>query len=114
MSAMKQYWGCDKSSITLEGSIEDWEKIKSKLEFLSNNAMKWWTKHLIPIIENIIKTKKYFQKHNNINSELVKFWKGMIRLKGKGNLYEPHMINGWIVKFIPNYSGQKLDYMKKF
>ena len=41
MSAMKQYWGCDKSSITLEGSIEDWEKIKSKLEFLSNNAMKW-------------------------------------------------------------------------
>ena len=42
-----------------------------------------------------------------MNSELVNFWKGMIRLKGKGDLYDPHMINGWIVKFIPNYSQQK-------
>ena len=48
MSAMKQYFvysvlmgGCGISSITLEGSLEDWEKIKSKLEFLSNKAMKW-------------------------------------------------------------------------
>ena len=43
MSAMNQYFtyrvlmgGCGISSITLEGSLEDWEKIKSKLEFLSN------------------------------------------------------------------------------
>ena len=114
MSAMKQYFvykvlmgGCGISSITLEGSLEDWEKIKSKLEFLSNKAMKWWTKHLIPIIEKIIKTKKYYQKHNYINSELVNFWKDMIRLKGKGDLYDPHIINGWIIKFIPNYSQQK-------
>ena len=42
MSAMKQYFtykvlmaGCGISSITLEGSLQDWEKIKSKLEFLS-------------------------------------------------------------------------------
>ena len=114
MSAMKQYFtyklllgGCGISSITLEGSLEDWEKIKSKLEFLSTKALKWWTKHLIPIIDNIIKTKKYYGKNNKINQELIEFWKGMIRLKGKGDLYDPHMINGWIIKFIPDYSGQK-------
>jgi hypothetical protein len=114
MSAMKQYFiykvlmgGCGISSITLEGSVEDWEKIKSRLEFLSDKALKWWTKHLIPIIENIIKTKKYYQEKNEINDELNEFWKGMIRLKGKGDLYDPHMINGWIVKFIPDYSEQK-------
>ena len=69
--------------------------------------MRWWTKHLIPIIDNIIKTKKYYQMHNEINDKLIEFWKGMIRLKGKGDLYDPHMINGWIIKFIPNYSEQK-------
>ena len=114
MSAMKQYFtykllmgGCGISSITLEGSLEDWQKIKSKLEFLSTKALKWWTKHLIPIIDNIIKTKEYYNKNNKINQELIKFWKDMIRLKGKGDLYDPHMINGWIIKFIPDYSEQK-------
>ena len=31
----------------------------------------------------------------------------MIRLKGRGDMYDPHMINGWIVKFIPNLDGEK-------
>ena len=30
----------------------------------------------------------------------------MIRLKGKGGMYDPHMINGWIVKFIPKLNGK--------
>ena len=114
MSAMKQYFiyqllmgGCGISSITLEGSLEDWIKIKTKLEYLSNKALRWWTKHLIPIIDNIINTKKYFDENNEINEELIEFWKDMIRLKGKGDLYDPHMINGWIIKFIPDYSESK-------
>ena len=114
MSAMKQYFtyrvlmaGCGISSITLEGSLQDWEKIKSKLEFLSTKALKWWTKHLIPIIDNIIVTKKYYNSKGKLSKELIEFWKGMIRLKGKGDMYDPHMVNGWIVKFIPNLSNEK-------
>jgi len=109
MSAMKHYFtyrvlmaGCGISAINLEGSVQDWEKIKRKLEFLSDKALKWWTKYLIPIIDNIISTKKYYNSHGKLNNDLIEFWKGMIRLKGKGDMYEPHMINGWIVKFIPN------------
>ena len=99
--------GCGISNITLEGSLQDWEKIKSKLEFLSTKALKWWTKHLIPIIDKIILTKKYYSEKNNLNQELIEFWKGMIRLKGEGGMYDPHMINGWIVKFIPNLENEK-------
>ena len=114
MSAMKQYFtyrvlmaGCGISSITLEGSVQDWEKIKSKLEFLSTKALKWWTRHLIPIIDNIILTKKYYKSKKKLNEELINFWKGMIRLKGTGDMYDPHLINGWIVKFIPKLSEEK-------
>ena len=88
MSAMKQYFtykllmgGCGISSITLEGSLEDWQKIKSKLEFLSTKALKWWTKHLIPIIDNIIKTKEYYNKNNKINQNLKEFWKQTFQIK---------------------------------
>ena len=114
MSAMKQYFtyrvlmaGCGISNITLEGSLQDWEKIKSKLEFLSTKGLEWYTQHLIPIINNIIETKKYYNANGKINNDLIEFWKGMIRLKGKGDMYDPHMVNGWIVNFIPNLSNEK-------
>lgn len=55
--------GCGISSITLKGSLEDWEKIKSKLQFLSNKALGCWTKHLIPTIEKIIKTKEIYTEN---------------------------------------------------
>ena len=112
MSAMKNYFkfslifgGCGISSITLEGTLKDWEKIKLKLEFLSKGefGLNWWTKHLIPIIDKIIMTKSYFNRERKINDEIKNFWKDMIRLKGKGDLYDPHIINGWIIKFIPDF-----------
>ena len=114
MSAMKQYFtyrvlmaGCGISNITLEGSIQDWEKIKSKLEFLSTKGLEWYTQHLIPIINNFIETKKYYSAKGKLSDDLIEFWKRMIRLKGKGDMYDPHIINGWIVNFIPNLLNEK-------
>ena len=113
MSAMKNYFefrldmgGCGISSITLEGTIEDWEKIKSKLTFLSAKdfGLSWWTKHLLPIIEKIILTKNYYDKEKKINSDIKNFWKDMIRVKDYRDFYDPYIINGWIIKFIPNLS----------
>ena len=116
MSAMKQYFnyklkmeGCGISSINLEGSMEDWEKIKKKLEFLSTKKLNCWTKKLIPIIDKILETKNYYNYNGQLSEELIDFWKGMIRVKGKGGLYDPHIINGWIVKFIPILSNKKLE-----
>jgi hypothetical protein len=114
MSAMKQYFtykatfiGCGISTVTLEGSMQDWEKIKSKLEFLSTKGLEWYTKHLIPIIDKILESKNYYNYNGQLSEELIEFWKGMIRLKGTGDMYDPHKINGWIVKFIPNLSGNQ-------
>jgi hypothetical protein len=113
MSAMKNYFVykgimgiCGISYITLEGTLEDWEKIKSKLIYLSKFALNWWTKHLIPIIDNIIKTKKYYEKNKKISGELVDFWKNMIKIKDKNGEYEPDIFNGWIIKFIPDLRGE--------
>ena len=95
MSAMKQYFTY---------SMQDWEKIKSKLEFLSTKGLEWYTKHLIPIIDKILESKNYYNYNGQLSEELIEFWKGMVRVKGKGGLYDPLIINGWIVKFIPNLS----------
>ena len=98
--------GCGISSINLEGSLEDWKNIKSKLEYLSTKGLEWWTKNLIPIIDKIILTKKFYAENKVINEELINFWKKMIKVKGEGGVYSPYVINGWIVKFFPNLKGE--------
>ena len=112
MSAMKNYFiykaimcVCGISSITLEGSLEDWEKIKQKFEFFSKEefGLNSWVKYLIPIIDKIIETKIYYNQNKTINNEIRNFWKDMIRVK-RGGCYKPDVIDGWIIKFIPNLS----------
>ena len=60
MSSMKNYFKsevimhvCGISSITLEGSLEDWKKIKSKFQFFLKEEFNLypWIYCLIPIID---------------------------------------------------------------
>ena len=121
MSAMKNYFiykaimgVCGISSIILEGSLEDWEKIKKKFEFFSKEeyGLNSWIKHLIPIIDKIIETKIYYNHNKTINHEIINFWKDMIRVK-RGGCYQPDVIDGWIIKFIPDLSQKELKTYEK-
>ena len=121
MSSMKNYFKyevmlpvCGISSITLEGSLEDWEKIKAKFEFFSKEkfGLNPWIKSLIPIIDKIIETKSYYNQNKAITEEIRNFWKDIIRVK-RGYAYNPDIIDGWIIKFVPNTSGEKPTIYEK-
>ena len=121
MSSMKNYFiykvirkVCGISSITLEGSLEDWEKIKAKFEFFSKEkfGLNPWIKSLIPIIDKIIETKSYYNQNKAITEEIRNFWKDIIRVK-RGYAYNPDIIDGWIIKFVPNTSGEKPTIYEK-
>lgn len=84
--------GCGLPYVTIEGSLEDWQKIVMKLEELRKYKIEWWVDKLIPIINEICETKK-----GNINK---KFWNEMIKIK-KGNDYDPGFVNGWFTNFFP-------------
>lgn len=115
MTGMKHYFeysllmgGCGVSKIELQGSLNDWKKILEKTKSLEKFGLGWWTKEIVPIIKQIIITKQYYYYHGRINSEIKEFWKKIIRIKGKGDLYDPHIINGWIVKFFPDIENRKV------
>ena len=82
-------------------------KIKKKFEFFAKEefGLNWWTEHLIPIIDNIIETKKFYIQKQYVSDRLKRFWKDIIRIKRKDDCYDPTVIDGWIAKFIPNLSG---------
>ena len=94
---------CGIPYILLEGSLEDWEKILKKLEFLSKYG--FYTSQMIKNIEEIINTKK-----GNINYE---FWRNIImetketveKFVDCSLIYEEKLIiRGWICDF---YYGMK-------
>ena len=108
MSTMKHYFkyycefaGCGFPYITIEGTIEDWNKIIDKLSNLAKYDFKWFTEKTIPIINKIIETKK-----GNIDTQ---FWKTMIKIKDSEGYYDPGYVNGWFVSFFPfDKDGERL------
>lgn len=109
MSTMKHYFdyrfivsGCGFPFITIEGSVEDWNKIKEKLVSLAKYKFEWFSNKTIPIINEIIETKK-----GNINTQ---FWKQMIHIKDSEGAYHPGYVDGWFALFFPfTKEGYRLD-----
>lgn len=81
---------CGIPSITLEGTSEDWLKIKSDLQKFKGYEIDNWILALEPIINEFV-----LASNNNINNE---FWENIYkRHGGSGGPY----ITGWIIKFFP-------------
>ena len=109
METVKEYFdykilisGCGIPKITIEGTVEDWEKILEKTKYISKYRLKWWTDELEPILKQIIETKKgNFKK---------KFWMNMVKSHTEKKYGSPTTINGWIIKFFPyTKEGKKTD-----
>lgn len=98
MAAMKEYFDyhvimciCAFPFIVVEGSIEDWEKIISKLEKLRKYDLDDWVDKLTPILSKIVDTKR--------GKEDKKFWNDMIHIVPDKGPYEPGYIDGWFLNF---------------
>ncbi|XP_070532289.1 uncharacterized protein [Ptychodera flava] len=81
---------CGIPSITLEGTEEDWIAIRDKAEQLEQYKLKWWTKQLLPVLDQFVNASR-----GTINRE---FWSGIYKIAGgSGGPY----ITGWIITLFP-------------
>jgi hypothetical protein len=100
MEGMKSYFvyqviliGCGIPRVTLEGTVEDWEKVLQKIKFIKQYDLSWWTTELEPIVKEIIQAKK--GKPNN------QFWMTMIKVHTTKAYGTINTIDGWITKLFP-------------
>ena len=62
MNAMQHFFqykchtDCGISAVRLDGTLEDWEKLKEQTEKLSDYGLEWWVPSNVEIIEQIIRT----------------------------------------------------------
>lgn len=102
MDAMSSYFSysigitCGIPSITLEGTVEDWEKLERDFEAFAQYDLEWWVNDLKPILHQFTLAAK-----GNVDKE---FW-GKIydyRHFERGMCGSPTgTITGWMLKFYP-------------
>ena len=103
-----EYIACGIPSITLDGSVEDWKRVREKTMQLKKYGLEKWIDSLDPILKEFILAAD--GKPNQI------FWKSMIkkqsvdRLAGGGCLPEmPTKLDGWLLKLFPDENGVTLE-----
>lgn len=84
---------CGIPTIHLEGTTEDWQKIKHKLKTVETLGLAWWTERLYPIIDELIASSK-----GDFNKE---FWMNMFKIHTEDTYGHPKKIDGWILNFFP-------------
>lgn len=96
MDSMKSYFKyavrtlCGIPTITLTGTVEDWQDIRTRAENLAEFNLEWWTKPLVQTLDHFVKAAE--------GKPDVKFWDEMYKQTGgSGGPY----INGWINTLVP-------------
>ena len=100
---------CGIPTITLEGTPEDWQKVREKARMLAQYGLEKWADELDPILAE-------FEKASEGNPNQA-FWRDIVmkirvdKFKSKQRCggYEPNEtthLDGWFLKFFPNENGR--------
>ena len=109
MTALKKYFkyklavaGCGVPYVVLEGTVDDWIKLKEKVMLLKEYDLEWWIERLEPILDEFIAAKK-----GNLH---IPFWRKMIRIRygDDEDAYAEDVYDGWFINFFPyNKDGER-------
>ena len=81
---------CGIPQITLEGTPDDWQRMRDRVEVLATYDLEWWTSRLIPILEQFIATAKG-------NPDRA-FWQAIYKPQ---KAYASRFATGWIADLFP-------------
>lgn len=96
MATMKSYFnyamvaGCGIPSISLDGTVEDWQNIKNRINKFRRYNLNNWADMLDAILEQFVQAKK--------GKLDIEFWEKICHWEG-GDDYKIPELSGWITAF---------------
>ena len=94
---------CGIPSITLEGTVEDWQSITSRAERLSEFGLDWWIDPLVPILNRFIEAAA-----GNVDQG---FWDSIYKFHGSDGSGSP-TVSGWVATLFPYLQGWEENYIR--
>ncbi len=85
---------CGIPKVTLAGTVEDWRRMRARVEVLATFELEWWVKRLRPILDQLIATAE--------GKPDVAFWQAIYKPR---ETYGAEMVTGWIADLFP-YLGE--------
>jgi Domain of unknown function (DUF4419) len=84
---------CGIPEITLTGSVDDWQRMRERIEIFESFGMDWWVQRLRPILDQFVLAAA--------GKPDRKFWQGMYKFRPPERLYSASMVTGWVVDLFP-------------
>ncbi len=81
---------CGIPKVSVTGSVEDWERMRARIEVLSTFGLEWWTRRLRPILDEFVETAK--------GRPNLRFWQAIYKPQ---DAYGDSSVTGWIVDLFP-------------
>jgi hypothetical protein len=91
---------CGIPTVTLEGTPDDWQRIRDRVEVLATFDLEWWTSRLTPILDQFVTT--------SMGSPDRAFWQAIYK---PTHFYFADSATGWIADLFP-YLCQRLPKPK--
>ena len=96
MNTFKAYFtysvktGCGIPEVTLEGTVDDWKKLRDKALALAQYDLEWWTKALKPVLDQFVSAAE-----GHVDRD---FWSKIYKYRGGSG---GPFITGWIATLFP-------------
>ncbi|HYI93066.1 MAG TPA: DUF4419 domain-containing protein [Bryobacteraceae bacterium] len=84
---------CGIPNITLTGTVEDWQRIRERIEVLETFGLEWWVSRLRPILDEFVRAASGRPERD--------FWRGMYKFRPPTGFYDSERVTGWIVDLFP-------------
>lgn len=81
---------CGIPAITIEGTPEDWRRIRARIEVLGTYGLEWWVSRLRPVLDEFVLAAG--------GQPTTKFWKAIYK---PVEAYGGKVATGWITDFFP-------------
>ncbi len=96
LDAFQQYFDfalyciCGIPSVTVKGSVQDWIRIRERVDVMAAYHLDWWTDRLKPICDGFIETVRGHPSES--------FWK---HIHSPKEVYGGELITGWLADLFP-------------
>jgi hypothetical protein len=85
---------CGIPQITLTGSVDDWQRMRERIEVFESFGMDWWVQRLRPILDQFVLAAAGEPERE--------FWQGMYKFRpSRLGPYDASMVTGWVVDLFP-------------